>query len=73
MITNNPIEIKLHHVLKLLREQQFMTREKLAHKIGISQGTITEWESGRIPKLPEIETWANALGYEVEVNIKRKE
>lgn len=33
--------------LKMLREEEKLTQEKLAEKIGVSQKTLSSWETGR--------------------------
>ena len=42
-----------------------MTQEQLAHKMGVTQETISHWETGRkSPRAVSLERWAAALGLE---------
>lgn len=43
-------------------------REKLAFKLGVSSGTVENWETGKLPSLPNLRTVCRFFGWdELEV------
>lgn len=39
-------------------------REKLAFKLGVSSGTVENWETGKLPSLPNIRTVCEFFGWD---------
>ena len=58
---------RLSTVIRQKREQENMTQEQLAKKVGVTQGYIAQLESGlkRNPSLPTLKKIAKALGVPV--------
>ena len=53
-------------IIKKLREEKKMTQAALAEKIGVSDKTVSKWETGRgYPDITLIETISEALGVSV--------
>ncbi len=60
--------------VKKLREQQDITQETLADKVGLTQSFISKLENGELtPSLKSLEKIAEALGVEVAELISNKE
>lgn len=56
--------------LTALRERRKIKQSSLAKKLGISPMGLSHFERGtRIPRLDQLEAWANALAYEVHIKI----
>lgn len=55
------------NTIKLIREQNNLTQEKLASRLGVDRSTVAKWETGealpRAGKLPEL---ARILGCSVD-------
>ena len=56
--------MKANEVIKLKRKEKGMTLRELAEKVGVSEGTVSRWESGdiRSMKHPNIEALSKVLG-----------
>ena len=56
--------MKANEVIKLKRKEKGMTLRELAEKVGVSEGTVSRWESGdiRSMKRPNIEALSKVLG-----------
>lgn len=53
-------------MIKRLRESRRMTQQQLAEKIGVSDKTVSKWETGRgYPDISLIESLSDALGVSV--------
>ena len=53
------------------RKAQGLTQEQLAELIGVTQGTVAQWENGLThPSFEKIPKVANALGITVEELLK---
>ena len=53
-------------IIKELREKQGITQSSLADKIGVSDKTVSKWETGKgLPDISLIEPLSNALGVSV--------
>ena len=49
--------------IRYYRKKAGLTQDQLAHKLGITQGTITQYENGRrTPKFETLQKIANAIG-----------
>lgn len=49
--------------LKAARINKNMTRSEVAEKLGVSEGTVQNWEAGRtFPKQPQIEALCKLYG-----------
>ena len=58
------------HALMIRRQRLGLTQKEIAKKIRISPMGLSHFETGtRYPNLHWLETWANALGAEVEIKI----
>ena len=71
-------EVKMHlkiaHLIEELRLKANMTQSQLAKKSSVSQPMIARLEKGdqdRVPTLSTINKVFKALGYEIEVGIKK--
>ena len=71
-------EVKMHlkiaHLIEELRIKANMTQAQLAKKSSVSQPMIARLERGdqdRVPTLSTINKVFKALGYEIEVGIKK--
>lgn len=52
--------------IKELRQINDLTMSQLAKKVGVTEATISRWESGdRIPKADYLSNLANALGVSI--------
>lgn len=57
--------------LKTIREQQGVTQEELAFRMGITQPAVSSIESGNTdPKLGTLRRYANALGYVISHHVE---
>lgn len=45
------------------RDELGIGREKLAFKLGVSSGTVENWEAGKLPSLPNIRTVCEFFGW----------
>lgn len=56
--------MKANEVIKLKRKEKDMTLRELAEKVGVSEATVSRWESGdiRSMKRPNIEALSKILG-----------
>ena len=53
-------------VIKALREKRNLTQKELADKIGVSDKTVSKWETGKgLPDITLLEPLAGALGVSV--------
>ena len=53
-------------VIKALREKQNLTQKELAEQIGVSDKTVSKWETGKgLPDITLLEPLAGALGVSV--------
>ncbi|MCY4644021.1 MAG: helix-turn-helix domain-containing protein [Bacteriovoracales bacterium] len=71
-------EVKMHfkiaHLIEELRIKSDMTQAQLAKKSSVSQPMIARLEKGdqdRVPTLSTINKVFKALGYEVEIGVKK--
>lgn len=59
-------------IIKLIRKTMGITQEELAKRIGVTQGTVAQWEKGlthpAFDKLPKV---ADVLGVTVDELIKK--
>jgi transcriptional regulator with XRE-family HTH domain len=54
--------------LRMERQRRKMSQAALGRVIGTSAPTLNMWENGRsTPTLPNLETWATTLGYELDL------
>lgn len=59
--------------LKKLRQSGGVLQSIVSDKTGIAQKTISRIENGvDLPRLETLDKLADSLGYEVEINFKRK-
>ena len=59
----SPQRQRLGRALRDLRHSAGITGTQLAAQLGISQSTVSRFETGQqIPSLAEVETWARTLG-----------
>ena len=59
--------------LRALREQQSCTQQQLADAVGVPRSAIARLESaGHSPRLETLHAVARALGYDVDVRLKRR-
>lgn len=68
------MHLKVAHLLETLREKAGITQAELAKKTGVSQPMIARLERGdqdRVPTLNTINKIFHALGYEVELIVKK--
>lgn len=66
--------LKVARIVEELRLKAGMTQKELAEKTGVSQPLIARLENGdqdRVPTLATINKVLNALGYEVDLVIKK--
>ncbi len=65
------VEIPLYaSVLKARRVRMGFKQEEIADKLGVSSMGLSLFENGlRIPKVQQLEKWANALGAELKIEI----
>ena len=61
--------MELKFLIKMKREERGMTMKELSQKIGVSEGTISRWESGNISNMrrDKIQALANVLSIPPEV------
>lgn len=58
--------------LRNIRMSKDLTRKDVEKLSGYSEFSITDWENGdRLPRLRGLIDWANSLGYELKLVIKR--
>lgn len=63
-----PVIAKLRHI----REQWNLSRADLAELVGTTEHQIIRWESRECaPTLPHLLNWANALGCNLGVEIRK--
>jgi len=67
--------MEIKDLLRTKRIEKGLTMKELADRVGVSEGTISRWESGEIAsmKLDRIFAIADALGIEPTAIIKPKE
>lgn len=68
------MHLKIAHLLEDLRQKVGLTQTELAQKAGVSQPMIARLEKGdqdRIPTLSTINKIFSALGYEVDLRIRK--
>ena len=59
--------------LRALREQQSWTQQQLADAVGVPRSAIARLESAvHSPRLETLHAVARALGYDVDVRLKRR-
>lgn len=55
------------HKIKELREARGLTQEYLAQQLGVTQGTVANWETGaRTPSLTNLVRVADILGVSLD-------
>lgn len=56
--------MELKHLIKTKREEKGLTMKELAERIGVSEGTISRWESGHISNMrrDKIQALSDVLG-----------
>jgi transcriptional regulator with XRE-family HTH domain len=55
-------------ILRLTREYRGVTREQMAVECGVSAGTISHWETGRVLlNAAQLATWARVCGVDLEL------
>lgn len=55
-------------VLTAARKNRGISRSALAAKIGCSRSGLRGWETGVAPSVDNVQAWANALGFDVELS-----
>ena len=68
------MHLKVARLLEKLRQESGLTQKELAQKTGVSQPMVARLERGdqdRIPTLNTINKIFHALGYEVELVVKK--
>lgn len=55
-------------ILRLTREYRGVTREQMANECGVSPGTVSHWETGRVLlNAAQLATWARVCGVDLEL------
>lgn len=55
-------------VLRLTREYRGISRDRMAHECGVSPGTISHWETGRVLlNAAQLATWARVCGLDLDL------
>jgi transcriptional regulator with XRE-family HTH domain len=55
-------------ILRLTREYRGVSREQMATECGVSAGTISHWETGRVLlNAAQLATWARVCGVDLEL------
>jgi transcriptional regulator with XRE-family HTH domain len=75
--------MELKDLIRLKREELGLTMKELAKKVGVSEATISRWESGDIEKIRrgKIQALASAigvnpvelLGYEITIDTNKRD
>lgn len=70
VLQKRPAAVRIGYIsgptIKEIREKQEMTQLELAEKIGVSDKTISKWETGKgLPDITMVEPLANALGISI--------
>lgn len=59
-------------IIKLIRKTMGITQEELAKRIGVTQGTVAQWENGLThPAFDKLSKVADVLGVTVDELIKK--
>lgn len=69
---NEYLKIKIINEIVAVRKQNDMTQKEMADIVGIPQGNISRFESGKIvPTLDFIQNLATKLGYSINISLEK--